>query len=187
MFLDKKFATTQKYTTVRRSANKSGKELIIDLGNMSLSDDYPMVAWESKGVEYSYRLHVGDTSYDVPATSEKVVLHRIDPFSERSMKYRVEVLKNGDVLSESKTRRLSWLSGQKLKKFEKCINSNVWRSLGAIGIDSVSFDAFRSLSTFFIFFQFLSSGLEGPIGVVSWLRRMHRYGSLAWKRLAGFL
>jgi hypothetical protein len=121
--LDKKFATTQKYTTVRRSANKSGKELIIDLGNMSLSDDYPMVAWESKGVEYSYRLHVGDNSYDVPATSEKVVLHRIDPFSERSMKYRVEVLKNGDVLSESKTRRLSWLSGQKLKKFEDDLNA----------------------------------------------------------------
>ena len=121
--LDKKFATTQKYTTVRRSANKSGKELTIDLGNMSLTDEYPMVAWESKGVEYSYRLHVGDTSYDVPATSEKVVLHRIDPFSERSMKYRVEVLKNGNVLSESKTRRLSWLSGKKLKKFEDDLNA----------------------------------------------------------------
>ena len=71
---------------------------------------------------------------------------------------------------------------QKLKNWEKCINSNVWRSLGAIGIDSVSFEAFRSVSSFFIFFQFLSSGLKGPIGVVSWLRGMHRYGFLAWKR-----
>ena len=71
---------------------------------------------------------------------------------------------------------------QKLKNSEKCINSNVWRSLGAIGIDSVSFEAFRSVSSFFIFFQFLSSGLEGPVGVVSWLRGMHRYGFLAWKR-----
>ena len=121
--LDKKFATTQKYTTVRRSANKSGKELTIDLGNMSLTDEYPMVAWESKGVEYAYRLHVGGTSYNVPATTEKVVLYRIDPFSERSMKYRVEVLKNGNVLSESKTRRLSWLSGKKLKKFEDDLNA----------------------------------------------------------------
>ena len=65
------------------------------------------------------------------------------------------------------------------KNLKKCINSNVWRSLGAIGLDFVLFEAFRSVSSFFIFFQFLSSGLEGPIGVVSWLRRMHRYGSLA--------
>ena len=56
---------------------------------------------------------------------------------------------------------------QKLKNSEKCINSKVWRSLGAIGIDSVSFEAFRSVSSFFICFQFLSSGLEGPVGVVS--------------------
>ena len=67
---------------------------------------------------------------------------------------------------------------QKLKNWEKCVNSSFWRSLGAIGIDSVSFEAFRSVSSFFIFFQFLSSGLEGLIGVVSWLRGMHRYGFL---------
>ena len=72
------------------------------------------------------------------------------------------------------------------KNSKNCINSNVWRSLGAIGSDSVSFDAFRSLSTFLIFFQFLSSGLEGPIGVVSLLRGIHRYGFLAWKRLPEF-
>jgi hypothetical protein len=117
--LEKKFATTQKYTTVRRSANKAGQELIVDLGSISLSDKYPVVAWESTGAEYSYRLHVGDTSYDVAATSEKVVLQSIDSFSERSMKYRVEVIKDGTVVSESKTRRLSWLSGKKLKKFEE--------------------------------------------------------------------
>ena len=39
---------------------------------------------------------------------------------------------------------------------------------------------------FNIFLQFLSSGLEKPRGVISWLRNMHRYGSLAWKRWAGF-
>jgi hypothetical protein len=121
--LEKKFATTQKYTTVRRSANKAGQELIVDLGSISLSDKYPVVAWESTGADYSYRLHVGDTSYDVAATSEKVVLQSIDSFSERSMKYRVEVIKDGTVVSESKTRRLSWLSGKKLKRFEEDLNA----------------------------------------------------------------
>jgi hypothetical protein len=121
--LEKKFATTQKYTTVRRSANKAGQELIVDLGSISLSDKYPVVAWESTGAEYSYRLHVGDTSYDIAATSEKVVLQSIDSFSERSMKYRVEVIKDGTVVSESKTRRLSWLSGKKLKRFEEDLNA----------------------------------------------------------------
>ena len=45
----------------------------------------------------------------------------------------------------------------------------------------------NSSALFFnIFLQFLSSGLEKPRGVISWLRNMHRYGSLAWKRWAGF-
>ena len=34
---------------------------------------------------------------------------------------------------------------QKLKNWEKCINSSFWRSLGAIWIDSVSVEAFRSV------------------------------------------
>ena len=28
--------------------------------------------------------------------------------------------------------------------------------------------------------------MEKPRGVISWLRNMHRYGSLAWKRWARF-
>ena len=46
----------------------------------------------------------------------------------------------------------NFVSFVKNEKIEKCFNSTVWRSLGAIGIDSVSFDTFRSLSTYFIFF-----------------------------------
>ena len=44
---------------------------------------------------------------------------------------------------------------QKLKNSEKCINSNVWRSLCAIGIDSMSFGMVSPLSVFFHFFSIL--------------------------------
>ena len=71
---------------------------------------------------------------------------------------------------------------QKLKNLEFRQNSIFWESLGAIWIDSVSFEVVPPLSIFSFLFQFLSSGLEGPRGVVSGLRRMHRYGFLAWKR-----
>ena len=41
---------------------------------------------------------------------------------------------------------------KKMKNFEFRQNSVFWESLGAIWIDSVSFEAFRSVSFFFIFF-----------------------------------
>ena len=56
-----------------------------------------------------------------------------------------------------------------VKNSKNCINSNVWRSLGAIGIESVSFEAFRSASSFFIFFSILEF----------WLGRARRRGFLA--------
>ena len=40
-----------------------------------------------------------------------------------------------------------------VKILEKWINSSFWTSLGAIWIDPVSFEAFRSISVFFIFFE----------------------------------
>ena len=55
------------------------------------------------------------------------------------------------------------------KNSKNCINSSFWRSLGAIGIDSVSFEAFRSVSSFFDFFSILEF----------WLGRAHRRGFLA--------
>ena len=73
-----------------------------------------------------------------------------------------EVLRTTNRSSEDLTRRL----GQRPDEFQQ--NSIFWESLGAIWIDSVSFEAFRSVSNFFIF-----SILE------FWLGRAHRRGFLA--------
>ncbi len=42
----------------------------------------------------------------------------------------------------------------------------------------MSFEFVLSIS---FFCQFVSSGLEGPVGVVSWIRRMLRCGLLVWR------
>ena len=50
---------------------------------------------------------------------------------------------------------------KKLKNLEFRQNSIFWESLGVIWIDSISFGVVPPLS-FFLFFEFLNSGLEGP-------------------------
>ena len=65
---------------------------------------------------------------------------------------------------------------KKMKNLEFRQNSSFWKSLDAIWIDSVSFEAFRSVSIFFESWglawkdpQAWFPGLEGCIGMVSWL------------------
>lgn len=153
--LDKQFATTQKYTTVRRSANKADKVVEVDLGNLTLADDYPQIAWENKGSEYSYRLHVGDQVIEVPSTDAPVVTQAIQPFTERSMKYKVEIVKDGKVLSSSKERRLSWLSGKKLNKFQeemeavKAFDTDGFLQAGVLKDNGLLVPAMQTYESFF--------------------------------------
>ncbi len=120
--LDKQFAKTQKYTTVRRSANHAGVDLTVDLGNQTLMDGHTEVIWESKGPEYSYKLHIDDgQAYDIAPVEGTVVMQKIEPFKKRA-KFYVEVLdKDGKVVSKSKERRLRWLEGRKLQKYEESL------------------------------------------------------------------
>ena len=66
---------------------------------------------------------------------------------------------------------------QKPKNMDVRQHVGFWQSKGAIWIDSVSIQVVRPGLFYF--------GLEGPIGVRSWIRKIHRYASLAWKRWVG--
>jgi len=98
--LSKQFKKTQKYTTVRRSVKKEGIHL--KLATNTVSEEFSELAWETAGVEYAYRLHLGKQDrkskewtdsavYDVPPTSEEIVRTKIKPISKKQ-KYFVEIL-----------------------------------------------------------------------------------------------
>ncbi len=126
--LSKQFKNTQKYTTVRRSATKSGIDL--KLATNTISDEFPILAWENAGAEYTYRLHLGKKDrktkkwtemalYEVPASGADVVRTSIKPL-KKNVKYFVEVLDDkGQVTYTTKAGNLKVLSGKKLKKFEE--------------------------------------------------------------------
>ena len=126
--LSKQFKKTQKYTTVRRSVQKEGIHL--KLATNTVSNEFPELAWETAGVQYSYKLHLGKQDrkskewtdsavYDVPATLEEIVRTKIKPISKKQ-KYFVEVLDgSGGIAYTTEPANLKVLSGKKLAKFNK--------------------------------------------------------------------
>ena len=126
--LSKQFKKTQKYTTVRRSVKKEGIHL--KLATNTVSEEFSELAWETAGVEYAYRLHLGKQDrkskewtdsavYDVPPTSEEIVRTKIKPISKKQ-KYFVEILDgSGGVAFTSEPANLKVMSGKKLAKFNK--------------------------------------------------------------------
>jgi len=124
--LSKQFSKTQKYTTVRRSVEKKGIHL--KLATNTVSKEFPELAWETAGSDYSYRLHLGvkdrkskkwkDSSvYEVKSTSQEIVRTKIKT-PNKKQKYFVEVLDgSGKVAFTTKPANLKILKGKKLNQF----------------------------------------------------------------------
>ena len=124
--LSKQFSKTQKYTTVRRSVEKKGIHL--KLATNTISKEFPELAWETAGSDYSYRLHLGEKDrkskkwkdssvYDVKSTSEGIVRTKIKT-PNKKQKYFVEVLDgSGKVAFTTKPANLKILKGKKLNQF----------------------------------------------------------------------
>jgi len=115
--LDRKFNKAQKYTVIRRSAQRGGIKLST-AANITISKDYPDLVWESCGPEYSYRLFINDHSYDIPKTTEDVVRFSLKSFKPGDYTYFVEVIKNGQVVySPEKKRNIHYMSDLERDKF----------------------------------------------------------------------
>jgi hypothetical protein len=127
--LMKKFSKSQSYTTVRRSV-KSNNLKIIAVRSVTISDNYPYMAWDNLGPEYSYKLSIGSQCYDVPATKELVVRSKVEPFNG-TQTYKITALKNGNAVVSLKPYRsrgkmkdhtVTWLSGPEKSELDKNIN-----------------------------------------------------------------
>jgi len=127
--LMKKFNKSQSYTTVRRSHKKSDIK-ISSVREITISNSYPYMAWDNIGNEYSYKLTVGEKTYDISATDEAVVRARIEPF-EGTKAYKITALKNGNAVvtlkpyksrGQYKDHTVTWLSGDDKMEVEKTIS-----------------------------------------------------------------
>ncbi|MBF0124715.1 MAG: hypothetical protein HQL60_05200 [Magnetococcales bacterium] len=109
-----RMSEAQKYTTVRRSASSSEPAAEIKLSfakKVALSNDYPDLVWESTGGNHSYRVKIGDKSFDVPATSGTVVRFKVPAQAPGSYEYGIEVLQNGQPIDGAKKEgNLQWLN-----------------------------------------------------------------------------
>ena len=126
--LSKQFSKTQKYTTVRRSVEKKGIHL--KLATNTVSEEFPELAWETAGSDYSYRLHLGEKDrksktwkdssvYEIKPTSNDIVRTKINT-PKKKLKYFVEVLDgSGSVAFTTKPANLKILKGKKLTQFQE--------------------------------------------------------------------
>lgn len=117
--IDRLYLHAMKYTMARKSSKK--KKIKVKLPrSLSACKDYPILVWDNCGNEYSYRLTVGNNTYDVPASKEKVVRFKLPDLKPGEYKYAVEILKGAEVVYKPKrTKKLNILADDALANFNK--------------------------------------------------------------------
>ncbi len=114
--LDNRFRNVQKYTTIRRGVKKSAKVKLKTATHrknaaFNLSATWPDLVWNNEGKGYSYRLHVDDRSYDVPAAEGEMVRYTLKDVAPGKHLYSVEVMKGKEVVYRPKKRSsFMWLT-----------------------------------------------------------------------------
>lgn len=107
--LSNKFRDAQRYTTVRRQGPCD--EQIRTASMISLSRDYPELVWKNACPDYSYRLTIGSSSFDIgPAGDAEMVRYTVDELEVGMHQFKVEVFdRNRLIYSPRNFATLTWL------------------------------------------------------------------------------
>jgi hypothetical protein len=125
--LANKFATAQRYTTVRRSVTKASDgecdNKVRTIRAVSVSAAYPELVWRNACPEYSYRIVIDGESHEVAAQStSEMIRYTISDATVGEHSYHVEVLdKDGTVYIPRGESTFVWLDN----KAEKAVMSSV--------------------------------------------------------------
>lgn len=115
-----RFAKAQHYTTVRRGVDREKKLKLKTIKEVVISNKYPDIVWDNLGAEYSYRVILNGKSTDVAASEDKMVRYKVTGLSEGTHTFKVEVLKDGEVVyTPKKISSVQWLSDTEMAKVEK--------------------------------------------------------------------
>lgn len=124
--LKRKFVKVQKYTVVLRSAHKKQDVLQENISsrNIVLSQDYPDLVWENRGPEYSYRLIVGEKSFEVPPADSDTVRFRLPPLQPGQLAYKIQLLRDSTLICDPiKSGSLYWMTDEERDNFRKGLGS----------------------------------------------------------------
>ncbi len=114
--LSKRLKNGQLHSVVRRSKG-SGKLKLRTAKRIVLSDDYPDLVWRNLGAEYSYRITVGDKSWEVAPGQKHPMRATLKEVAPGEHDYAVEVLKDGKVLYAPKRKgKLVWMTSDQRQK-----------------------------------------------------------------------
>lgn len=111
--LTNKFATTQRYTTVRRSVKNENDPPRVDTArDLAVAGEWPELVWSNAGPEYAYRLTVADQTFDVrPVSTGEMIRFTLPELEPGRHEYQVEVLLDGEVVyAPRRPSELVWLS-----------------------------------------------------------------------------
>ena len=97
--LSTKFATAQRYTTVRRSVTKPGEpecdNKVRTIKSVTLSASHPDLVWRNACPEFSYKLVIDDVPVDIAAQStSEMIRFTVADVKPGEHTYRVEVMDN---------------------------------------------------------------------------------------------
>ncbi|TVS16229.1 MAG: hypothetical protein EA417_11140 [Gammaproteobacteria bacterium] len=110
-----KFATTQRYTTVRRSVRSADDQPQVDTArNISVGGSWPDLVWSNAGPEYAYRLTVGEETFDIaPASTSEMIRFKLPEMEAGEYAYKLEVMLDGEaVYRPRRESTLTWLDDE---------------------------------------------------------------------------
>jgi len=109
-YFNRKFADVQKYTGIRRYDRKGGEPKLMTAADITVSRDYPELVWENAGPEYSYKVLIGESAYEVPGSGEDLIRFRVPRQKEGQAAYCVQIVHEDEVIyNPEKMNTLRWL------------------------------------------------------------------------------
>lgn len=118
--LKRKFARVQKYSAIKRHSGITRKTGLKTVREITLSEDYPDMVWENPGPEYSYRLVVGNETFDVPGSDSDMIRFGLSRITPGDSDYYVQVIRKGEVsYTPEKKGRIRWLSQAETESFRE--------------------------------------------------------------------
>lgn len=151
--LSNKFAKAQRYTTVRRSADRTACDpKVRTIDTVTLSSEHPDLVWRNACPEYSYRLVIDGSAHDIPAASTaEMIRYSVKGISAGSHQYHVEVLDNdGTVYIPREDSTFVMLSDNDAKKLDDQLSKfqdDVFQRADVLetnGMYVAAMDAYRS-------------------------------------------
>lgn len=119
-YFKRKFIDVQKYAGASRYAKTPDKITLSLAQEITLSEDYPEMAWENTGERYDYQLVVGEKMFQAPGSEGNVIRFQLTGMIPGRFNYAVRVLFDGEIIYATREKnKLTWLSNSERNAIDR--------------------------------------------------------------------